>query len=695
MTRRSLLLGGIGSGLAGAVAPGTPLPATRPAWVKAEGLVMVGNWEPLTFLQRRGGATLDELANWEAQRSEATARKLQEAGVNLVVTNFFKGFGLMTEAADIAATRRFVGYAHKHGIRVGGYIGGSMMFETFFAEEPDAADWKQLDELGRPIGYLNPAQGFRYMACRNHPGYHAFLLMLMRIGVEDLKLDLIHFDQLESWTEPAVCRCRYCQQNFRAFLRDKYTDALLLQRFGFARLDGILPPPFGPFVAAGRAEIANPLMQDWVEFRAASYAKRYREYDAYLRTLNPDVALEGNPNVDASIPKGASNGVDLGRLLQHGDIVWSEEPQEASWTPDGRLVSKIRSFKITRRMGKSLFVYTGGSIHNSSADSPSHLKLAEAMAYNEMNLGMVGDVIPEGVSLSLQASRYIRFFHDHKAIFSGAQPVAELALLRSFASIEFNPVRSLVSSVLFEQSLIQSRIPFDIILDRHLADLSRYRVLVLADQDALGDSQLLAVRNFVAGGGGLVATGDTSLLTDWRLRRSKFGLADLFGRDMPTALTEPATPVERAYGRGRVVYIPRIEPSVEPPATKADYRFDNAYWKLPRNHDDLIGAVAWASRGDFPVSVDAPRSVTIELTRQAATGRLLLHLVNYDFRHPVAGIEVALRLPLGVTLDEIRLESPDFPGTQSLKGVVRNGRVSFRVPRLDVYDLVVAAFRRE
>jgi hypothetical protein len=232
-------------------------------------------------------------------------------------------------------------------------------------------------------------------------------------------------------------------------------------------------------------------------------------------------------------------------------------------------------------------------------------------------------------------------------------------------------------------------------IDRHLSGLTRYRVLVLADQDALGDSQLLAVRHFVAGGGGLVATGDTSLLTDWRLRRSKFGLADLFGRDLPAAQSERGAPVRRAQGEGRVVYIPRIVPSVAPPAARAAYRFDNVCWKLPRNHGDLVAAVRWAGHDDFPVTVDAPPPVAIELTRQAATGRLLLHLVNYDFRHPVAGINVALRLPPGVTPDEIRRESPDFPKRQSLEGMVRNGRVPFRVPRLDVYDLGVAAFRRE
>jgi hypothetical protein len=105
-----------------------------------EGIVMVGNWEPLTFIRRRGGQSMEELENWPLERTEEVTRKLHEQGVTLVVTNLHKGFGLKTEAADIEATRRFTAYAHQHGLRVGGYIGASMMFETFFAEEPAVKD---------------------------------------------------------------------------------------------------------------------------------------------------------------------------------------------------------------------------------------------------------------------------------------------------------------------------------------------------------------------------------------------------------------------------------------------------------------------------------------------------------------------------------------------------------------------------
>ncbi len=50
-----------------------------------------------------------------------------------------------------------------------------MGYETFFAKEPSARDWMQVDEFGRPI-YYSQDRTFRYAACRNNPGYLAVAL---------------------------------------------------------------------------------------------------------------------------------------------------------------------------------------------------------------------------------------------------------------------------------------------------------------------------------------------------------------------------------------------------------------------------------------------------------------------------------------------------------------------------------------
>ncbi len=663
-----------------------PKRPSRPAWV-GQGIVMAGNWEPLSFIRRRGGQSFEDVENWMAERSEQAAHKLSEAGVNLVVTNLHKGAGLATEAEDIDATRRFTAFAHKHGVRVGGYVGSTMMYETFFLEEPGARDWMQVDENGRPMYYGHAGdQTFRYVACRNNPGYKAFIEKVLRLGIQDIKLDLIHFDQMYQWAEPKSCRCRYCTERFSRWLQERYPAGSRKARFGFERLEGVIPPPFDLFEGPVRfGKLKNPVMQEWVLWRASETTRHYAEHDVFIDSLNPEVALEGNPGVYPAHNGGFSHGADLGSMLEHGDIVWSEEGSHAAWSPDGRLVSKIRSFKAARVMGKSLFVYTGGRYGSQDPASPPHLRIAEAMAFNGNNLGMVGDVHPDGIKLTPEAQRYIRFFHQHKADLAATEPVGDAAVLHAFAATEFNPSEAIVAATLAEQTFIQHHIPFNLIFDKHLNGLSRYKVLVLADQDALSDAQVELIRRFVQEGGGLVATGNSSLLTDWRLVRRKFALADLFGIDTPE---ESRGTVRREFGRGRVVYIPRIVPAVEPPEPRMNYYFGFKSWRLPVNHAELAEAVRWAARGEFSARVNVPEHVAIELTRQKGTGNLNLHLVNFGFHRPVRKIEVSVRIPGGYRLHQAALASPD--GGETTLAVEMKGSVArLRVPRLEVYDLVL------
>jgi hypothetical protein len=241
--------------------------------------------------------------------------------------------------------------------------------------------------------------------------------------------------------------------------------------------------------------------------------------------------------------------------------------------------------------------------------------------------------------------------------------------------------------------LIQAKVPFDIIFDDNLKDLSKYRVLVLADQECLSDGQLALVRGFVNQGGGLVATEHASLYTEWRQRRRDFGLKDLLKVEAPPwrGANEPeellkVPPVRSQVGRGRAVYVAGIKPSVEKPAAA---RMVSGYWKLPVNWKELVEAVRWAAAGRFSLEVNAPLSVVGELAEQREEGKLLLHLLNYDAaRTPlVSNIEVNLEIPEGKRVRRLSLLSPDEENTLSPSFVTKNRRVSFTVPRLKTYTL--------
>jgi hypothetical protein len=659
-----------------------------PAWVR-QGIVAASNMEALSFVRRRGGEPVRYAEDWRADLGDATVQTLLSQGVNLILVTLYKGAGLQTEAQDIAVAREFVEVAHRRGLKVGGYVGATLFYETLEVEEPASKDWKQIDEFGHPI-YYNPGQTFRYMACRNNPGYLAYIKKVVKLGVQDLHLDMIHFDQMMWWSAPGSCHCTHCREQFREFLKNRYSANSALRRFGFENVELLDIPRFGSD-SMRFAEVTDPLVQEWALFRAWSLARRYKEFSDYIHQLNPETAVQGNPTMNLDNNVGLIYGIDYGQLLEGGDMVTSEEPNQAVWTDDGRLVSQIRTYKGARSMGKSLWVWQVRPRGDQGfLDYPGvmELGLSEALAYNDRNLGIVAgwDVITNTVPDRVKP--YIDLFQKRTKDLVNTRTVADVAILRSFTSIAFNPAGSNVSTILFEQSMIQAKIPFAIIFDRHLVDLSAYKVLVLADQDALSDAQVASIRAFANAGGSIVATGRTSRMNEWRLVRPKLGLADVLGVDQPFDNQKANTAHRTENGSARAVYIPRVEPAVEPPAPQVAYSFPNHYWHLPKNHEDLIASIHWAARNQLSAEVKAPDWVTMELARQEG-GPLLLHLVNYKPTETVRDIGVIIRPPAKCRVKEAVLVTPENVTGQNVKLKSGQDHISLVIPSMRVYALVI------
>jgi len=73
-------------------------------------------------------------------------------------------------------------------------------------------------------------------------------------------------------------------------------------------------------------------------------------------------------------------------------------------------------------------------------------------------------------------------------------------------------------------------------------------VVVLPNLAAMSDGQCAGVRRFIDSGGGLVATGETSLYDEEGRRRGDFGIADLLERTRPASTTVPSpAPLPRPW----------------------------------------------------------------------------------------------------------------------------------------------------
>ena len=460
------------------LAPSQTRGLDRPRWMDEPGIVMAGNWEEPSFRARRMGQTNfmlppEKLAAYRREHSPEMIARLKELGVNFLMTHGYKGAGMATEAAGMEEARQFAALAHKAGLRVGTYVGGTMLYERLFLEEPLAPQWQAFGPDGAPIFYAD-SQRFRYAAVRNHPGFIEYLQDPTRYAVKIMGSDMVHYD---NFGLGAASYDAYSKQQFRAFLAAR----------GRA--------PADPPLKSG--DTADPLVRDWRDYKCQALAEHYAAMSRFIRSLNPRCAVECNPGGVGNEGR-ASAGIDFPRLLPLGNAFWDEAygPDSPHSKPPGILSSRIRSFKVGRLYNNSVFCYT---------DTP--LDAAECMAFNLNCLGCV-TWFEWGEMISLHEDRptlpslkdYIRFFNRHQDLYRGAETVADVAVLRTFADQNFGPRRYYP----IEQALIEGHAAWRIIFDEQLDALQHYRVVVVPDKEWLTEAQQLKLAAFAARGGKVI-----------------------------------------------------------------------------------------------------------------------------------------------------------------------------------------------
>jgi hypothetical protein len=598
--------------------------STQDEWRHNGPVILTGNWEPLIFRRRVGGGSTDLAELYRQEHSEALVRRLKESGINLVITHYFKGFGLKAEAEDIEQARRLIRLCHRQGIRVGGYIGDTMILETFLAEEPDAASWHQVGPDGTGIHY-GGVQTFRFKWCRTNPAFMAYMKRLITQALDD-GLDLIHFDNYLDKPEPLSCHCRWCTEAFRQFLSATLSKVERRERLGFADVSRVVPPVFSAplYVQWGADRVQNPLLQEWVNFRCHIISDRYRQLAEFCRSLNPAVAIECNPTGIWGENTAYMRGVDHGTLLPHGEFFWDESPNPYGLLGNGALCTHVRSMKLAEPLGTRVFYYS----------AESELGLAEGLAFNRGCLGMVGGMLGDRVTVNQEVSGdYIRLLREKPDLFCRSRSLARVAVCRSYASLAWNSVEPQVQAILAEQVLLENHIPFDIVVT--LRELT-CGVLILPGSECLGSAEITALKGFVAQGGFVILTGTAGEYDGWRRRWPK----DPFAGGTP--------------GKGRFIRVPALElpaaaPSLDQRVVWDDYYkvIDGRFWILPQNADVLLDALEKTRVKLMPYGVRAPRTTLVE-PRMMDDGTMLIHIVHADPRGRRKKLHFSLAAGAGV-----------------------------------------------
>jgi hypothetical protein len=292
-------------------------------------------------------------------------------------------------------------------------------------------------------------------------------------------------------------------------------------------------------------------------------------------------------------------------------------------------------------------------------------------------------------------------------------------------------------------ALLEGRIPFDLLKvdlidDEHLA---RYRALVLPDSARLSGEQCAAITRFVERGGGLLATGETSLFDDEGRELPDFGLAGLLGvsyrgrrrpgpvKNSYLTLQQPArhpilrgledagrlihgvwqldvTPRERfdqpaltlvpSYPDLPMEYLYPDQPTTDIAEvyTRAVGRgkvayfpwdIDRVFWEVScRDHGVLlVNSVRWLLDDELPAEVEGPGLV--EVTSWLQEQSLTVHLVNLTNPFAMGGSLHEL-IPVGE--QKVRVRVPQGTAPKAARLLVA-GRLAPLVRAGDAWEATV------
>ncbi|MEM2936782.1 MAG: beta-galactosidase trimerization domain-containing protein [Candidatus Bathyarchaeia archaeon] len=291
----------------------------------------------------------------------------------------------------------------------------------------------------------------------------------------------------------------------------------------------------------------------------------------------------------------------------------------------------------------------------------------------------------------------------------------------------------------YYDALIRRQMAFDVLDDVALegSNLGKYDCIVFPNVACMSEGAANALRSFVANGGSLVATYESSLYDSQGLRREDFLLGDVFGASYrgwlphldhdyillrdgalvkgigektipapPFALqVEPKVSAEvMGYFYEKTVGIftslPRV--SDNPAILSSNFgkgrsvyfagALDQAYLnhRFPAHHQLLTKAVEEAIQPIVSVS-GAPQTVEVVVRKKPSTGSLIIHLINYtgERERPTRKVLPCrdIRLKLKTIFTPSRVKA--LRANRELKFKASDGKTETVLPKLKVYEVIV------
>jgi hypothetical protein len=635
--------------------------------------------EPIDFLLRRGDHEADIEEHYATMLSPANIQKMADAGVKWGRLFFYKGFGIEYERPAMEQSKKAADLMHRLGIKVSLYMGGTMFTETLYRELPEAKGWEQRDQWDRPVPY--GAQTYRHYACPNELKYRDYLKKVIRIGVEEFHVDEFAFDNIMLQAEPHSCHCARCIAAFHVMLKRRYpTKEAALRRFGLPDTDWLVLHEWGSETEPDSVTALNdPVLQEWVRFRCESLAGYANDlYDA-VKALDPQVAVLFNIKGVYSFNRYWTNAVYQPLYAGKIDLMAFDTGgyDEHIDSQTGALISQIRSYKMARRLETGCEDAFANDVRAAVHMAFGYQKPVAGLAAAPMGSGAFNTFTP--------MMEFFREYNDR--YYTGVDNVADVAVLRTWASMAYSISAAYAPTTLVEQVLIQYKVPWDLLFEEQMDRIGKYAAVIVAGQECLSDAQAAALLAYVRGGGTLIVAGNTGTCNEWRETRSKLALG-----------------LARSEGKGRVVVIPEVvradktaraaggNEDPEPGATaERGVHMNPPQWALPKNAEDIYRMVVAAVPAGLSLTTEAPLTTVMELQRRDKSQEVIAHFINFETKKRVASFAVTVKKQFPAPVKSVIFFSPEKDEQVKLEFAEAGGVVKFTAPEMGVYSMVLVA----
>ena len=578
-----------------------------------------GNHEPLSMYRRigrrstggiEGGAHgLEDWHHWFD--GERCTRTMQELGLNMLHSRFYKGMGWQFESQDFPNVKRFVQNCHEHGVRALAYVQFSTLYyEVMLAEIPDLAEWAAVDENGRKQTY-HGGQYWRWLPCINAPGFEPYLKKVIRIALEEGDFDGIMLDNCP--VRP--CYCPRCTELFRKHLKQEPNPEA---RFGIPTVDHVLPP-----TRSGYGEAQDPIYQEWVLFRCERQTALFRRLYEFSKSCKPSALVTGNVGCIRRSNMAATAGLSISDLGTCFDVFVSQSGNEPGLR-DGCIVNRVREMKLAESLNTHILALSDSDAGiTREAESKYVLNLMENAVFGGIptDRTIMSPDKQQMVSRQLIEFRgpLLRRFND--AVRSGRASLekptyAPVRILYSAESVMFSEqaYRAILSA---EEILLRNHVPHGLLPTDRKTPLEVPRdceVMLVANQTCLSDRQLAVLVGFVERGGRLVVTGHSGEYDERYRERLANPLKILDGR--PGAIRREEVDVVRILGSGWTIKVASPEDGGR--RLMADV---NSLWRPA-------------------IRIEAPTTVLTEIKR--GDDGFSVHFLNYASGHVPEGVRIVL-----------------------------------------------------